>query len=487
MTDPFQSIASYTRLESLLECIDDAAVLIDLDRTILAANQSFRSTFANDQDVRGRPCHAMCHGCARPCELIAEPCPMQECLTKRRPVQSLHVHTGTDGEVLTSVTMRPVADTSGKPDSVLEVLRPIEVASAVPRRSVQLHGRSLAFRSMLRESYRIAPTDKPVLLQGESGTDKEQVAKAIHHLSARSAGEFVPVDCATLKDWHFEKDFFGRRTPPMHDTEPASRGLVQAAQGGTLFLREIETLGPAAQVKLLRLLEFGILDVDGSGTVLTADFRLICSSSVDLNQAVDLGRFREDLRLHISSFPVRVSPLRDRAEDIPLLVDCAVRCLSCLPRCSQIHPETLDRLNSYPFPGNQRELRSIVERACLNAEGGVILPEHLPDEVRNRTDKPGTFSYGLRFDGEILPLTAVERSYIEWASQRLSSSRADLAERLGVSERTLYRKLSEPTDASLSQKGAERGLADFEPEISELDSEVDDERDNRHGSPKSRS
>ena len=451
MKDPFQSIGAYTRLESLLECIEDAAVLIDLDRTILAANRAFRSTFANDEEIRGRSCHALCHGCDRPCELIAEPCPMQECLERLRPVQSVHVHQGDGGEVLTSVTMRPLADTSGDPDSVLEVLRPIAVASARPRRSVALHGRSLAFRNMLRAVHRIAPTDKPVLISGESGTDKEHIAQAIHQLSGRSAGEFVPVDCAALEDWHFEQDLFGHQPPSTPDTEPASRGLIHAAQGGTLFLREVETLGPAAQVKLLRLLEFGRLSSEGSGTLIEADFRLICSSSIDLTRAVEQGRFREDLRLHISSFPVQVPPLRDRAEDIPVLVDCALHRLSCLPRCSQVHPETLMFLKAYAFPGNQRELRSVVERACLSAAGGVILPEHLPVELRDGNGKPGASSERLRFDGEVLPLTAVERSYIEWASRRLSASRADLAERLGISERTLYRKLSEPEEPSRSR------------------------------------
>lgn len=451
MADPFQNIAAYTRLESVLEAIPDAALLLDLDKSVIAANAAFRQTFSDGKNVQGRYCHEVCHCLESPCDPLREKCPFEECLVRSESVQALHVHRTAQGGRLTALTMRPLMGPNGKIDSLLETLHPIEIASATPTAERRLHGQSIAFRWMLQTIRRIAPTRNPVLIVGESGTDKELVAHAIHDLSQAQGKQFVPVDCAALQDWQFVGEIFEHRSAAGSGSGRANASLVAAAEGGTLFLKEIDTLNLAAQARLLRLLETGYCLLDDKTKIARADFRLICSSSIDLMDAVQKGEFRNDLRLRIASFPIQAPPLRCRIDDIPILVESALRRLSCLTSCGGVHPDALARLQAYSFPGNLRELRSIVEQACLNAQGGPILLEHLPAEVVDggaRSESTG----GLQFEGEVLPLSTAERMYVRWARRRLSCSQAELAHRLEISERSLYRKLSEPSGPKLENE-----------------------------------
>lgn len=450
MADPFHSVAGYTRFEALLEALPDPALLLDIDRTVIAANQVFRDTFTDGRDILGQPCHAVCHCHRAPCDGKEEVCPLDECLTQEGPVQALHVHRTAHGEALTALTMRALKGPAGEPDSVLEVLQPIDIASATPTGRLQLHGRSLAFRTMLREVRRIAPTRKPVLILGEPGTDKELVAEAIHDLGPYKDGSFVPVDCAALQHWQFERELFGQSPSPTASDDAPPAGLLGLARGGSLFLKDVDALDAMAQVRLLRLLETSRFLPETPSRQANDQFRLICSSTVDLGRAVEDGRFREDLRLLISSFPIQVPALRHRVGDMQVLVESALRRLTCQPRCAGVHADTIKRLEEYRFPGNLRELRSIVERACLSAEGDSILPQHLPREVLERPRLDRTPDGRLRFAGDVLPLSAAEHLYIEWARRTLQCSRAELAERLEISERTLYRRLSDAADRESS-------------------------------------
>jgi len=438
---------------SLLEVLPDPAMVIDREMKVQATNRRFRATFTDGAEVRGKLCYEVSHCLSQKCDPIRVTCPLDRCMETDEPVRSLHIHRTAEGEVHTDVLMRPLPTALGETDRFLEILRPLHIASATANRE-KLVGRSEPFNRMLQDMERVGPTEQPVTIIGESGTGKELVAKAIHELSPRSKGPFIPVDCSSLNEWQFERELFGFAKGAFPGAGDARAGLIGAADGGTLFLDEIDELPGSLQVKILRLVETGFYRPEGSNRYLRADFRLVCSATRDPKELVDAGAFRGDLWLALGSLPIRVPPLRDRPEDIPLLVESMLQRLTCLRRCRELDPATLDALQAYGFPGNVRELINILERACLVAEGNVILPEHLPPDCQG----PGGFtSPVLAFEGDVVPLSEVETLYIEWAAKRSVGSQRALARRLGISERTLYRKLQKARNALPNQQTGPAG------------------------------
>jgi DNA-binding NtrC family response regulator len=281
---------------------------------------------------------------------------------------------------------------------------------------------------MLALIARVAPTDTSVLLLGETGTGKEMAARAIHAASPRANAPFVAVDCSGFAETLFESELFGHERGAFTGALARKAGLVEAAAGGTLFLDEVGDITLGLQVKLLRLLETGAFRRVGGIEPLHADFRLIAATHRDLGRLVREERFRSDLYFRIAAFPVTLPPLRARPSDIGLLAE------SLLGRMSQGQPRTLSaealaRLQTYDFPGNIRELRNILERASLLADAEHIGCEHLPDEARGR----GT--------GDGLTLEEVERRALAATLDAHVGNRRQLAASLGISERTLYRKL----------------------------------------------
>jgi len=432
------------RFATLLDAIPDAAMLLSADQLIVATNQQFRSVFSDGHDVKGRPCYEVSHCRDAPCEGKSELCPLKRCLETGDPVHTLHVHHSTSGgDIHTAVLMRPLFDETGEVDSFLEVLKPLKIASATASRD-RLVGRSPIFNRMLQDLELVGPTEIPVAIFGEAGTGKELVARALHEISPRAYRPFVPVDCPALHDWQVERELFGHTRGAFPGAEESRTGFIGAADGGTLFLKEIETLTSAAQVKLLRLLETGFYTPEGAIQPLRAEVRLICSSSRSLEDLAAAGRFRDDLRHQIGGFPIAVPALRDRAADIPLLVESLLSRLKRLQPRPEVDPSTMEVLQAYSFPGNVRELIQLLERASLMADGNIILPEHLPSDCLTGNEAA---SPRLSFEGDLVPLSEVEALYIEWAAQQSIGSQRALARRLGISERTLYRKLQRAREA----------------------------------------
>jgi len=219
-------------------------------------------------------------------------------------------------------------------------------------------------------------------------------------------------------------------------------GLVEAASGGTLFLDEIGDMPLSQQVKLLRLLETGTFRRVGSVEMLGADFRLVCATHRDLEAMVRDGSFRRDFYFRISAFPIRTPALWERPEDIALLADSLLARVA--PRAGlRLSPEAQQVLSRMPFPGNIRELRNVIERACVLATGPAILPAHLPSTELGAAAAPRIEGKAGPAGEEIVPLDQAERRYVRWAAQRFAGDRRALARRLGISERTLFRKLRE--------------------------------------------
>lgn len=425
------------RFAALLEALPDAAMLLGTDRRIVATNGQFRAVFTDGRNVAGQACYEISHCREVPCDGRSEPCPLRICIETGDPVHTVHVHHTMEGDVHTAVLMRPLCEEEGEISVFLEILRPLRIASATVSRD-RLVGRSQLFNRMLEQVDLLGPTERAVAVFGEAGTGKELVARAMHEISPRRQRPFVAVDCAALHEWQFERQLFGHPPRALPGADEARTGLVGAADRGTLFLREVEALGSAAQRKLLRLLESGFYLAEEASQPLRLEFRLICSSTRSLADLAACGRFRDDLRHQIGGFPIEVPALRERAEDIPLLVESLLDRLEQVQPRPKVTPSALEALQAYDFPGNVRELAHILEHACLIAEGGVILPGHLPSRCRAKLGPPRP---RLTFDGDVVPLTEAEELYIDWASRQSSGSQRALAKRLGVSERTLYRKL----------------------------------------------
>ncbi len=253
-------------------------------------------------------------------------------------------------------------------------------------------GESGPMRRVIEMVRRVAPTDLGVLITGESGTGKEVVARALHRASTRRAKAFVPVDCGAIPNNLMESELFGHERGAFTGASSARAGLVQAADGGTFFLDEVGELDAGVQVKLLRLLQEGEYRRVGGNKLLSADLRVVAATNRDLEQAVRDGRFREDLYHRLNVVRVTLPPLRDRAEDISILLDHFVGRLSKQSGRGELRfaPEVRDLLEAHTWPGNVRELLNCCRYVVGLAEGPTVWVDDLPQFLRR--DLPATVS-----------------------------------------------------------------------------------------------
>jgi DNA-binding NtrC family response regulator len=424
-------------MAALVDSLPEPRVFVSADYRVLAINRAYREQFG-DPDARGRRfCFEISHHATAPCDQTGESCPLQVCRDSGEPARALHIHHTPRGPEHVDVEIAPIRDRDGRLLFYVETLRTVRRARSRPS-SEGLVGRSAAFNRMISLLQRVAPSEATVLLLGESGTGKELAAQALHEASPRSGGPFVAVDCAGMTETLFGSELFGYEKGAFTGALTRKIGLVEAAAGGTLFFDEIGDMPLCLQVKLLRLLETGTFRRVGGVEPLRADFRLVLATHRDLKAMVEEGSFRRDLYYRISAFPVEMPALRERKEDLALLVESLLARVSRRPL--RLHPQTLAALERHDFPGNVRELRNILERASLLADGDSILPEHLPAELQEAV--PVIAADESRGD-EIVTLTEAERRYLRWAAGHHNGDRRSLAKVLGLSERTLYRKLRE--------------------------------------------
>lgn len=268
-------------------------------------------------------------------------------------------------------------------------------------------GQSEAMKTVLGQIRQVAPTDSSVLIVGETGVGKELVAKAIHNLSSRKAGPFIPVNLAALPNELVASELFGHEKGAFTGANERSKGRFELAHGGTIFLDEIGDLPQSIQVKLLRVLQEGVFERLGSAKPIRSDFRVIAATNKDLLKEIENNTFRQDLYYRLNVFPIRIPPLRDRKEDIPLIARYFVEKFSRRmgKRIKSIAYDDLKKLSLYRWPGNVRELEHFIERAIILSDGEQITLPSLeqPFEVKSDNEKQGTHR----------PLTEIERSYIE--------------------------------------------------------------------------
>ncbi|NRA96661.1 MAG: sigma-54-dependent Fis family transcriptional regulator [Planctomycetes bacterium] len=298
---------------------------------------------------------------------------------------------------------------------------------------------------------RIAPTKATVLIQGENGTGKELVAKAIHTLSPRAKEPFVALNCAALGgDGLLDSELFGHERGAFTGAAAAREGKFEYANGGTLFLDEVGDMPLSLQVKLLRVIQEREIVRLGSNKTVKVDVRLLCATNKDLEAEIQEGRFREDLYYRIKVVSVDLPPLRQRSEDIPLLVAAFLREFGAIHGINSVEGRALDGitgealaiLTAQHWKGNVRELRNVVETMMVLSRGERLGVEDLPGEIEHRPPSPSTALVSVD-DLATYTLDQWEEELIRLQLDRHEGNRGKVAKALGISERTLYRKLKE--------------------------------------------
>lgn len=426
--------------QSLIDAHDNPFVLIDEEYRLVAANRAYRRAYGLDEhaEVVGRHCYEVSHHLDRPCHLNGEDCPHRQVFATGETHEVLHTHYDARGQA-EQVRIRGHAIRGV--DRQLWLGESIE--RLVPPEAKGCEGRMIGFSPrylrMLQQLGQSAASQACVLLQGESGVGKELAARFIHHRSTRAEGPLITVDCTTLNANLFEAELFGHERGAFTGSVGRRPGLFEQADKGTLFLDEVGELPLELQAKLLRVLESGEFRRVGGRHQLRADVRIVAATNRDLLHRVEGGGFREDLYYRLACIVVFLPALRERREDIPALADALLNQL-CREqgRPCYMTREAVESLTRYDFPGNIRELKNVLQRAVALSPDGVIDAELLDlGQARGHLLE----SLPVPDEGEGSPVQQVESRYIATLLSRYNGHRRSVAEALGVSERTLYRKL----------------------------------------------
>jgi len=300
-------------------------------------------------------------------------------------------------------------------------------------------GRSRRWREVLELATKVAPTDTTVLLSGESGTGKEVVARFIHRGSARRDGPFVALNCAALPETLLESELFGHERGAFTGAQSAHPGKLEQASGGVLFLDEVAEMSPTVQAKFLRVLQEREYQRLGGTRTLRADVRVLAATHRDLPAAIRAGVFREDLFYRLAVFDIALPPLRDRREDIPLLVEAFLHEVgqSIGRPAAGVSEDAIAALTSHAWPGNVRELRNAIERAVILSEGGMVTAAHLPIGLAAASPPP-TAALRLRTPQS---LGDAERALIEDALVRANRNKSEAARLLGITRAQLRSRI----------------------------------------------
>ncbi len=461
MYDAARDVLGCAKLAPLLDRLSDGVFVVDRDRRICLFNPAAeRITGVGAEDALGRTCHSIFTGFdeVAECAVSRRPCTIRSVFDSGDPCTFCDADvTFPDGTRRTlSLDAVPLFDDVG---GVVRVAMIVHDVSELRELRHELEGR-YEFHNIIGKNHRmqelyglieqIADTDATVLIEGESGTGKELVARAIHFRSRRSAKPFVQVNCSALVETLLESELFGHVRGAFTGAVRDKIGRFDAANGGTIFLDEIGDISPAVQVKLLRVVQERQFERVGDNAPRTVDVRIITATNRDLKALMQSGRFREDLYYRLRVVPIWLPPLRERREDIPLLVAAFVRRFASSMRkpITAVSRAALARMMDYGWPGNVRELENAIEHAFVKCSAGEIQLADLPVELRaarEETHRPpvgppagvGTPVQTLR------PAVEDERAIILAALQAASGNKLLAANRLGVGRTTLWRRMKE--------------------------------------------
>lgn len=429
---------SPTHCCTIIESINEGVFSIDAEKRITYFNPAAeRITGFCAEEAVGQKCFDIFRT-----DICARDCPLEAALYTGRPGLNLRATMiGKHGNRVTvSLNVAPLKDDDGRTLGAVETFQDLSEVEEL-RRQVSQHyapedivGRHPRMREILAFLPDIAVSDSAVLIEGPTGSGKELIARAIHSLSHRRSGPFVAVNCAALPDSLLESELFGYAKGAFTGAIRNKAGRILTAHQGTLFLDEIGSTSMAFQTDLLRVLEDGVFTPLGTNRSQKSDFRLVTATNLELKTLLQQNRFRDDLYYRLNVVKISLPPLRERKEDIPVLIDHflhkfnVIKCRSI----SGVSPDVLNILLDYPFPGNIRELENIIEYAFVACRGTLIGREHLPKEICEETR-----------DANRAPRSEnhPEAEKIRAVLARCKGNRLEAARMLGMSRTTLWRKI----------------------------------------------
>ena len=440
--------------KDIIDLIPEPFVVINKDYQIVAANRQYRDKHAHSNaEIIGDTCYHISHHSDVPCHENGEHCPLMSVFEHGRPTEVIHIHHDKDGKKEhVQLRAQPILDENGKVQYMAESMICLDDAENPDH---MLIGRSNAIMKLISLLQRVAPTRTTVLLTGESGSGKEKVSEYLHHYSNCHKGPFVVVDCSILGEQLIESELFGHEKGAFTGATDKKIGLIESAHEGTLFIDEISELPLPLQTRLLRFLETGTYRTVGGTKYKQVDVRVIAATNRNLQQMVAEKKFRNDLYFRLTAFPVEVPPLRGRKDDIPALAEYFLADLEGGAAHIPLSQNVIEELLKYDYPGNVRELRNIMERACILASTGVMTAEHLIFEqftyinANSEIVTPPTGQHSTDTDS----LAYLSRSQgkhdsdnILNALKQCNGNRSRAADMLGVSERTIYRYVKKLRD-----------------------------------------
>jgi len=428
-------------------------ILDSISCGIFTVDASWRITFFNTaaehltgvprEEALGRPCREVLRG-----DICDGNCALRETLRTGKPI------VGKPFELIdvrgrrypVSISTMVFKDAEGRPLGGVESFRDLTMVAELRKQLSQtaqfedIISRSHKMRKIFDVLTMVAETSSTVLIEGETGTGKELISRAIHSLSSRKEKAFVAVNCAALPDTLLESELFGYKAGAFTDAFRDKPGRIAQAEGGTLLFDEIGEISPVLQVRLLRFLQEHTYEPLGAVGSVKADVRVIAATNRDLDELVREGRFREDLYFRVDVVRIRVPPLRERMEDIPLLVEHFIERFNRIQdkKIGGVTDDALDLLMAYRYPGNVRELENVIERAFVLCRDGKIQPKHLPEHITGpslRGEPPRCECV------DPPPLDSLEAEYMLSALKRNNYNCQETARSLGIHRTTLYRKI----------------------------------------------
>ncbi len=430
------------RSEAIVNSIADGVITVSKDLLITSFNRSAEEvTGFSAHEVIGKSCRSIFR--SRACE---EGCPVRETIRTGEPATGVEVEIlARDGSrIPVSMNTALLKDENGEVTGAVESFRDL---SRVRKLTEELRGK-YSFRNIIGRSPEmqqvfglirsVAPTNVTVLIQGDTGTGKELVARAIHYESPRCEQRFVAVNCAALPETLLESELFGHVKGAFTGATSDRKGRFDMAEGGTLFLDEIAEIGYETQAKLLRVIENREFESVGDSVTRRVDVRLICATNKNLRDLIAAGRFREDLYYRINVVTIYLPPLRERQGDIPLLIKYLVDKLSkdAGKTITGISPDAMDLLIDYAWPGNIREMENALGHAFVHCREGALLPEHLPPDITR-----GISHVTHAALGSLGSVEEMEKVLIVEALKQTGGNRTRAARKLGMSRSSLWRKL----------------------------------------------